>query len=199
MNIDSLNKNIDSFAYWNVPEIDLSNHSIKEREDYFHRAYNLGFPSKYKELLTNAYEVKYVFVGINRGSAGTTGELGNFHGAIKSRDFRLAAAAYNTAVWGAFMTDLSDEVNSHSSDVTVTKYHVKKLIEHLRELDIPNTVTLIAIGKQAYNALKANKELIHGNIEHIPHYSGCNRPNGKPGHWDTEKVHQLLQQISKNN
>ncbi|MCP9306104.1 MULTISPECIES: hypothetical protein [Lactobacillaceae] len=93
------------------------------------------------------------------------------------------------------MTDISDEVDSNSSKVTVTKDHVKRLIKHLAEVGIPNTETMIAIGGQAYRILEANKDLIHESIEHIPHYSAQNRDNGKGGHWDTEKVHQLLQQI----
>lgn len=85
------------------------------------------------------------------------------------------------------MTDISDEVDSNSSKVTVTKDHVKRLIKHLAKVGIPNTETMIAIGGQAYRILEANKDLIHESIEHIPHYSAQNRDNGKGGHWDLRR------------
>lgn len=62
------------------------------------------------------------------------------------------------------MPDISDEVDSNSSKVTVTKDHVQRLIKHLAEVGIPNTETMIAIGGQAYRILEANKDLIHGAL-----------------------------------
>lgn len=124
-------------------------------------------------------------------------KLCNFHGSIKSNDYRLAVEAYNTAAWEELMTDVSDEIDSNSSKATATEDHVERLIKHLAEVGISNTATLIAIGSQPYRILEANKDLIHGNIERVLHYSVQNRDNGKGGYWDTDKVNQLLQQISK--
>lgn len=191
MDIDMLDKSTDSFAYWNVPKVDLDSTSAKTREDAFKLAYTPGFPSEYKDILPKASEVKYVFVGLNRGNNGNDGKLTNFHGLIKSGDYRLAAAAYNTAAWGAFMTDISNEVNSDSSKVTVTTEHVENLIKHLEDIGIPRTAVLIALGRKVYTTLETNKELTHRKIEYIPHYSMQN------GHWNADKVHQLLQKITK--
>uniref|UniRef100_UPI00351EAF8E hypothetical protein n=1 Tax=Lacticaseibacillus paracasei TaxID=1597 RepID=UPI00351EAF8E len=193
MNINKLNKDIDSFAYWNVPRVDLSSCLADERESAFRRAYCPGFPSGYRQQLLNTSGVGYVFVGKNRGNRGNAEELANFHGSIQSADYRLAAAAYGTATWGAFMTDISDEVNSNSREVKLRTENVETLMKHLKDVGIPNTVTLIAIGKDVYTILEANKGLITGKIVRIPHYSRINI--GKYPHWDAYKVHELLQKM----
>ncbi len=65
-------------------QVDLDSTPAKIREDAFKLAYTPGFPSEYKDILPKASEVKYVFVGLNRGNSGNDEELTNFHGLITS-------------------------------------------------------------------------------------------------------------------
>ncbi|WP_054677167.1 hypothetical protein [Lacticaseibacillus sharpeae] len=126
--------NEDSFAYWPVPtEADLSTQTA--RNIAFKEAYQPDLPAAVRAEFANLTDaewqarmaaVKYVLVGLNPGNMGTAGNFSNFHGNPISKDYNLGAVLYGTEVWGAFMTDLSQTVESDSSDVRITEADVKR-------------------------------------------------------------------------
>lgn len=182
----------DSWAYWTVPAGLSKDASAKETQTAFHDSYQPGFPATIDkdDLTAKLSQVKYIFVGLNPGNAGPEPELfGNFHGQIRSADYRLAAAAYGTGAWGAFMTDLSGEIQSDSKQIKVTEANVQDLINHLDELGIPETAVLIAMGTKTFKGLEGKLPASHP-LEQMYHYSNANS-----GHWDAETEHNKIQKI----
>lgn len=202
INVDGVNFNRpDSWAIWEVPSIDLTDKTAKEREVLFGEAYvSNRFPIN--ELPHNLdgvlKQVKYVLVGLNPGDAGVTmtddnQPFLNFHGQKKSMDYRLAAALYGTSMWGSFMTDLVHIDESDSHKVTGSQSDVMALEEHLDELGIPKTAVLVAMGGKSYKSLVTYAKR---QVFTIPHYSGAN------GHWKAEdtrqKVWDVIEEVNKN-
>lgn len=178
----------DSWAFWPgtaelTPEMPL-----KAVEATLKKAYTLGFPSEIDQTALTAKlpAVQYVFIGLNPGTSGpAAGQFGNFHGIARSGITRLAAVAYGTEAWGAFMTDLVTTEDSHASNIHIKKPDVDAFLTHLEELGIPESATLIALGGQTFRALQrflpANRHL-----ETMMHYSGAN------GYWKPAVEHQKL-------
>ncbi|BDZ31361.1 hypothetical protein RA086_09090 [Lactiplantibacillus sp. WILCCON 0030] len=179
----------DSWALWTVPTDSLTDKSDEARQKLFGEVYvPESFPTTLlpANLETALKQVKYVLVGMNPGNAGTehpNGDFLNFHGRKQSSDYRLAAAVYGTAAWGAFMTDLASINESDSTQVTFTEKDVTKLEAHLDELGIPADATLIAMGAKTAQPLT---QYAQRDVIQIPHYSRAN------GHWDAAKVHAQL-------
>lgn len=172
---------LDSFAYWNVPSNLTTNTDAQARENQFKDAYQENYfpmallPTNLSVTLAN---MRYVLVGMNPGSAFDLPQKDtflNFHGAINSRDYRLAAAIYETPLWGALMTDLSHKVDSHAENVTFNKQTVTNLEQHLDDLSVPANAKLVVLGAgDHYTVLK---QYAHHLVVNIPHYSGAN------SHW----------------
>ncbi|MFC6294703.1 hypothetical protein ACFQH1_05765 [Lactiplantibacillus daoliensis] len=185
----------DSWALWNLPNASLDDKTDKEREELFANNYQPEtFPI---ELLPDDLEkhlkgVQYVLVGMNPGNAGNDhpaeGVFLNFHGQKKSADSRLAAAVYGTAVWGTFMTDLSNTIDSDSTRIKFIEANVAQLEAHLDELGIPRDATLIAMGKKTATALD---QFATRPVAQIPHYSRAN------AHWNATDAHALLLSIGQ--
>ncbi|WP_334330473.1 uracil-DNA glycosylase family protein [Companilactobacillus sp. HBUAS59699] len=186
---------VDSWAIWNKPETSLNNKSAAEREKLFGESYQ---PESFPEdaLTDNIAEklqnTEYVLVGLNPGNAAVKQDpktnFLNFHGAKKSMDYRLAAALYDTKMWGAFMTDLTPVIESDSTKVKPSQKDVNNLESHLDELNIPATATIVALGNASNEALA---KYAKRNVVTIPHYSGAN------GHWNAETVHEKVLAITK--
>lgn len=186
---------VDSWAIWNTPSESLANKSDAEREKLFGASYQPEtFPADALtgDIAEQLQQVKYVLVGLNPGNAAVKQDPNtnflNFHGAKKSMDYRLAAALYNTDMWGAFMTDLTPVIESDSRKVNPSQEDVANLEKHLDELNIPATATIVAVGNASNKALA---EYAKRNVVTIPHYSGAN------GHWNAEKVHAKILEITK--
>lgn len=114
--------NVDSWALWTVPTESLADKTAKEREQAFGAAYQPEtFPTADlpADLSAHLRATKFVLIGMNPGNAAVDHpqdvDFLNFHGQKKSMDYRLAAATYDTPVWGAFMTDLSGTIESDVS------------------------------------------------------------------------------------
>lgn len=184
---------VDSWAYWNVPSDLTAETPLEQVEKGFSNAYTLGFPKDIDtdKLTSGLGNVQYVFIGLNPGNAGPVPELfGNFHGTPKST-YRLAAAAYGTPAWGGFMTDLIELQESDSSKVAVDESAAKALIQHLDELGIPESATLIALGQKVFAALNGHLPASR-HLAQMGHYAGTN------GHWKIANEHQRLLEIIKN-
>lgn len=187
--------NVDSWAIWSVPTESLAGKTAKEREQAFGAAYQPEtFPAADlpSDLGAALQASKFVLVGMNPGNGAVDHpadvDFLNFHGQKKSLDYRLAAAAYDTPAWGAFMTDLSGTIESDSTKVQITAADVVDLESHLDELGVPSDATLIAMGgKTAAPLTKFAKR----PVAQIQHYSGAN------GHWNAEDVHNKLVEITK--
>lgn len=185
---------VDSWAIWNTPETSLAGKDAAETEKIFGEAYqpetfpNDALNDNIVETLKN---VNYVLVGLNPGNAAVKQDPNtnflNFHGAKKSMDYRLAAALYNTKMWGAFMTDLTPVIESDSKKVKPSQSDVANLEHHLDELNIPQTATIVALGNATNDVLS---EYAKRNVVTIPHYSGAN------GHWNAETVHEKVLAIT---
>lgn len=190
---------LDSFAFWNVPNNMENIVTIDEaREKCFgenYKPYENQFPSDQlpADLAGYLSQMKYVLVGMNRGNAAvdtpTEQNFLNFHGLKKSLDYRLAAVTYGTPLWGAFMTDLSQTIESKSELVDFTADDVAALEKHLDELGVPADATLVAIGKVTYTTLQ---KFAHRPVATIPHYSSSNSRN-----WNATTVHAEIANIVK--
>lgn len=183
----------DSFALWNVPNENLSQMSDKEREACFRENYmSEHFPVELlNENIKNTLEnMKYVLIGLNPGNEGVSSnqEFLNFHGKKKSCDYRLAAALYDTEMWGAFMTDLVHDVESDSNQVMTDSDDVKALEIHLDSVGIPKEALLVALGNTSYQVLSKHATR---KVVKLPHYSGVN------GHWRAEKTREIVFDIIK--
>lgn len=86
------------------------------------------------------------------------------------------------------MTDLTPVIESDSRKVNPSQKDVANLEKHLDELNIPATATIVAVGNASNKALA---EYAKRNVVTIPHYSGAN------GHWNAEKVHAKILEITK--
>lgn len=184
-------RDLDSWAYWQAPANADEISSIEALQQAFHQAYVPGFPAGIDTAAMAAKlpEVKYVFIGLNPGNAGPIPELfGNFHGKANSGDYRLATITYGTAAWGAFMTDLVPIRESKSSAVTIEEASAQNLLSHLAELGIPESATLIALGKAVYKALDGHIPATR-HLEQLMHYSLVN------GHWNAATESTKLQAI----
>lgn len=173
----------DSFAYWPVPEGDDLSTQLA-RNDAFKAAYRPGFPAEIRAALAKLTPsewqakmaaVRYVLVGLNPGNKGASGNFNNFHGDPASKDANLAAVLYGTAVWGTFMTDLSQTVESDSAKVKITAADVAALYAHLHDLGIPQTATIIAMHSHVRTALKRKSAQrlwpFDATTQYIHHYS----------------------------
>ena len=182
---------VDSWLYWSIPS-DLTDATPEEAIlPLFKENYEPGFPSDIDKaaLDQKLSTVQYVFIGLNPGDAGPLPELfGNFHGDRKSCDYRLAAITYGTAAWGGFITDLEGSLESDSSKVKVGQANVTALLNHLKDLGIPQSATLIALGSKVYKALEGNLPAGY-HLSQLMHYSGMN------GHWRFEKERKKVRQI----
>lgn len=183
----------DSWALWDVPAADLSTRSNQERQRLFGTAYQAEhFP---KDLLNGNLEQRlrethYVLVGINPNYV-TREHLRerrflNFHGRKGRLDYRLAAAVYGTPLWGTFMTDLSSITPPVSRRVRFTAQDVAAFEQHLDQLGIPATSTLIALGPTAQHPLA---HYAHRPVASLHHYAGVN------GSWDADAAHQQIMAI----
>jgi len=186
---------VDSWAIWDTPTESLADKSDSEREKLFGASYQPeSFPKNAlsDDIAEQLKQVKYVLVGLNPGNAAVKQDPNtnflNFHGAKKSMDYRLAAALYNTDMWGAFMTDLTPVIESDSTKVNPNQSDVDALEAHLDELNIPKDATIVALGGASYEALSAHAKR---NVVTIPHYSGAN------GHWKAENTHAKILEITK--
>lgn len=183
---------MDSWAIWDIPDVDLTNKTPDERQRIFGDNYQPNhFPSEKlnKNLDAKLKSSKYVIAGMNPGNAASeqpSDPFSNFHGAKKSADYRLAAALYDTEIWGSFMTDVSSTVESKSDKVKITQNDVEKFEKHLDELNIPDDVTIIALGTKTFNALK---KFAKRDVKKIYHYSRSN------GLWKAEKVHSQIEDV----
>lgn len=185
----------DSWALWDLPNESIDDKTDQEREalianNYQPETFPMALlPDNLEEALKN---VKYVLVGMNPGNAAdahpTDGDFLNFHGQKKSADARLAAAVYGTAVWGAFMTDLTSTIESDSTQIEFTETNVTQLENHLDELGIPNDATLIAMGRKVAVALD---RFAKRPVAQMPHYSRAN------AHWNASDAHTQLLSITK--
>ncbi|WP_461226356.1 hypothetical protein [Lacticaseibacillus suihuaensis] len=174
----------DSFAIWPTPPAGTDLTTQVARNAAFKAAYQPGYPAAELAALDALSDeawaakmaaVRYVLVGLNPGNAGTAGHFSNFHGAAKSNDANLAAVVSGTPVWGAFMTDLSQTVESDSSKVRVTPADVAALYQHLDALGIPQDAVVIALHSAVAKALgKASAQALRpfdAATQVIPHYS----------------------------
>ena len=186
---------MDSWAIWDIPDVDLTNKTPDERQRIFGDNYQPNhFPSGKlnKDLDSKLKSSKYVIAGMNPGNAASeqpAEPFSNFHGAKKSADYRLAAALYGTEIWGSFMTDVSSTIESNSGNVKITQDDVEKFEKHLDELNIPDDVTIIALGTKTFDALK---KFAKRDVKKIYHYSRSN------GWWKAEKVHGQIEDILNN-
>lgn len=78
---------VDSWAYWNVPDGLAEDAPIDDKEKAFKDSYVPGFPKDIDQSKLDPKQVKYVLVGLNPGTKGPEfGKFGNFHGRPKSMD-----------------------------------------------------------------------------------------------------------------
>lgn len=190
---DSKFTSVDSWAFWNIPAGDLSDKDAKTIEDLFKDSYQENhFPSEMLPTNLEDYlqQTKAVIVGMNPGNAAanqSNESFLNFHGQKKSADYRLAAALYNTDLWGTFMTDLSTVIESDSTNVELDQKNVAALEKHLDELGIPEDAVLIALGGKTYKSLE---KFAKRPVATMYHYSNANN-----GHWTAEKAKQQISEI----
>lgn len=188
----------DSWALWRIPTENLNEKTPKEREQAFGNSYqpNMFLTDQLSDNLeAKLKNTQYVLVGMNPGNGAknqSQDELFlNFHGAKKSMDYRLAAATYNTDLWGAFMSDLSHTIESDSKKVKLSKEDVNNFEAHLDELGIPNDATLVALGGTVFKALQ---DFSNHPVAHMYHYSNSNN-----GHWTAEVARKQVLDITQNN
>lgn len=186
---------LDSFAFWNAPKEDLSGKTPDNIQNLFKESYQENtFPNELLPADLESYlkQLKYVLVGMNPGNAAVDQPADklflNFHGLKGSADYRLAAAVYNTPLWGTFITDLSHTIESSSPNVKFTQEDVLNLEKHLRELGVPDNATIISLGKgDSYKQLV--KYSTHP-VEYIYHYSNSNN-----AHWKAPVVKKQIAEI----
>lgn len=182
---------VDSFAFWRVPADADQVQDNQAREALFKDHYLPNdFPTDQLPADLTAYlaQMSYVLVGMNPGNGladQPDQSFTNFHGARKSQDYKLAAALYGTALWGAFMTDLSETVDSNPQHVAFNQQVVTDLESHLDALGIPANATLIAVGQGAH--YKNLVKFAHRPVKTIPHYSPSNN-----GHWTADNSRQKV-------
>lgn len=96
-----------------------------------------------------------VLLGLNR-SDDLTAPFQNFHAPTRSHyDYRLKKFIQDDGLdrlWGAYMTDLVDQVNPDSNKVQVTDTDAELLIEQLHTLG-QDTYHVICFGNKPFNAL----------------------------------------------
>ncbi|URZ86883.1 hypothetical protein [Floricoccus penangensis] len=201
-------KDLESYAVWTLPEnveqlIEEKNFNTLTKE----------FANVYKTADVPAEEIEkekrhdFVIVGMNPGDTIDTHDKNvkylNFHGIKNSGTYRLAAAIYDTELWGAYMTDLSRKISSKGSEIEITDEDVDDFLERIEIANIDSDATIIALGISTYEAFENYKESKKENgvrhsqigkhhIYYLPHYSMSN------GHWNTEKVHNRVLEILEN-
>lgn len=179
-----------SWAIWNVPADITENdkQDWKLIEDKFKRDYKPGFFADPDKLYADLTTVKYVIVGQNLGGkGGRINNLDDFHGQLRSLDYRIAAAIYDTNVWGGFMTDLVDGPIDNPTNEIKPEFFTD-LENRLNLLGIPTNAKIILMGKKPYDVFqKAGLiEKSEHPVDWIYHYSGKN------SHWDAEQMHEKL-------
>ncbi|MEJ1299913.1 hypothetical protein QY880_06190 [Latilactobacillus sakei] len=83
---------------------------------------------------------------------------------------------------------MEGSLESDSSKVKVGQANVTALLDHLKDLGIPQSATLIALGSKVYKALEGNLPAGYP-LSQLMHYSGMN------GHWRFEKERKKVRQI----
>lgn len=149
-----------------------------------------------KERFNNIKDVKYVFVGLNpsdhncdncsythidkcednnrKQKAKEKGKelWSNFHSActIKSQDYKLRKALYDTDYWGSFITDIKPDVETDSNKISTTPTEESiKMVNSIISL-FGEKITFIAIGSKSCTILqKILPENV--NLKKITHYS----------------------------
>lgn len=208
-----MNKNdftrYDSIAIWNTPK-NIDNLDNTNREKQFGESYK---EKHFEDSWINDINLNRVIVGQNPGKEGkkiTNNSLLAFHWNKKSNDYRLAAALYGTDFWGAFMTDLNSEFNSHSNQVNADVSDVENFLDKLEKLHINKNATILSIGGNAFHAFKKYNKEKYGIVMHtdkyepinveghkivyIPHYSGSNNGSGA-NDWNPKNVHEKIKNI----
>lgn len=112
----------ESLAIWNLPKKFVKDSgSVLDYEKFAVAMKEVYQPEFFDYNQIGNQNLNHVIVGMNPGSAfiDEKGTLLNFHGKKRSADARFAAALVNTNFWGAFMTDLSQQVGSDSSKVKI--------------------------------------------------------------------------------
>ncbi|MCH4124150.1 MAG: hypothetical protein LKH74_11655 [Levilactobacillus sp.] len=183
---------LDSWAFWSTPDATtVAGQDPQTVEARFGEVYQPNyFPTSAlsKDLAQQLATTKYVIVGLNRGNAEVDRDpqapFLSFHGPKRSMDYRLAAALYDTEMWGAFMTDLDATINSDSTAVQPGKAQVEALEQHLADLGIPQTAKLIALGNVVFDTLSKSATR---RVFKLSHYSGAN------GHWQADAERQAVQ------
>lgn len=204
----------ESLAFWKAPCSIKEFNSIEDdsKKVKLFKKSNQNRAWKFNYNLIKNRNMDNVFVGKNPGQLGkegkkliSKGKLLNFHGPIKSGDYRLASVLYGTKFWGSFMIDLCKK--SEKSDlVHLTNLDVKNFFDRIKEIGINEKATIFVLGLDVYKAFAkyaghkdSNKKheqfLIDYNdkykytIKYVYHYSHRN------GHWNWKDVHNQI--ISK--
>ncbi|UQS84792.1 hypothetical protein MOO46_05980 [Apilactobacillus apisilvae] len=199
----------DSIAIWSTPK--STDNLDSNREKLFKESYKEKY---FEESWMNDINLDRVIVGQNPGKEGNKiddNSLLAFHWNKNSNDYRLAAALYGTSFWGAFMTDLNSEFNSHSDQVDADVSDVEDLLDKMDKLKINKDAKILSIGGKSFHAFKKYNKEKYGIIMHndnydpieveghkviyIPHYSGSNNGSGA-NDWNTENVHRTIKKYN---
>lgn len=187
----------DSWAYWQYEPQLAGVTDLAVVEQQFTTQYQPGFPQELPEMTVAQLDqqlklVNFVIVGAAQPATSkvtTPQPFQNFHGPLAQRDCRLAAALFQTPVWGAFMTVLPASDRTAKGQPRSTAADVQHLVAHLAALGIPETAALITIGKgSTYQALKKYLPA-RRQLEEIMAYASTN------SHWQITEVHEKIQRI----
>lgn len=171
-----------SWAIWGALDRDPS--------EPFTRASDIGFPAAETDDLEPLLTRRAVFVGLNPGDGFDPdgGPWANWHRGARSNDHLIAEALRGTPLWGSYMTDLLQTIDSDSAviatalaaDPLVAHDGVRRLIRQLRELGSDEQPpALVCFGALVHRSLLAHAALLEdelgvapGRILRVLHYSG---------------------------
>lgn len=200
----------ESLAIWNLPKKFVKDSgSVLDYEKFAVAMKEVYQPEFFDYNQIGNQNLNHVIVGMNPGSAfiDEKGTLLNFHGKKRSADARFAAALVNTNFWGAFMTDLSQQVGSDSSKVKINNSDIFNLFDRLEKVGVGTKAPILAVGKKTYEAFEkfegvsieiksSSCKIFDHNIYSIPHYSYQNNGDG-PNRWNTTRVHDRILNIQR--
>jgi hypothetical protein len=177
----------------------------------FTRASDIGFPEVRDADLEPLLTRRAVFVGLNPGNgfAPDRGPWANWHHGPRSNDHLIAEALRGTPLWGSYMTDLVQTIESDSAviaaalavDPAVVHDGVLRLLDQLHRLGSDGRqVALVCFGALVHRSVLAHAGLLEDelgiearHIHRVLHYSGSASAyhRGDPGRY-RELVHQTL-------
>ena len=123
---------------------------------------------------------KYILIGLNVSRSLIRGPLANFHDDSRfSQDYKLRYALNDSALWGAYITDIFKDVEEVDStkimkfmnvNYEIVDHHIKKLQLEIADVSRNEDTKIVAIGGASYSVLKKYFSKSHEVLK-IRHYA----------------------------